>query len=101
MRQVLNYTSQVGRLIEAEGISPDELQIMVESSAMCTGEGHNRRYHHWLFDSIQGKVNRMFTQEALTVGKDSGKGFQMEDHERCDGLGCHECGYRGTVLRWL
>jgi hypothetical protein len=88
-------------------VSADELQFMLDNSALYTRElGFNRRYHHWLFDIREGQCYNMrmcsrIEPEPVYVGKPGSGGFMEEEHLDCDGEGCSGCGGIGRVRRWL
>ena len=91
------FGPQVQRVMQGEGISPDELMEMLRKSAITSLRGFNRRYYDWLF-KIQGRsVEIMQAAEMREVGR--GKDHMVEECERCAGRGCKQCGWVGQISR--
>ena len=91
------FGPQVQRVMQGEGISPDELMEMLRKSAITRLRGFNRRYYDWLF-KIQGRsVEIMQAAEMREVGR--GKDHMVEECERCAGRGCKQCGWVGHISR--
>src|ERR1035438_3461923 len=63
------FGPQVQRVMQGEGISPDELMEMLRKSAITSLRGFNRRYYDWLF-KIQGRS----VEPALGAGYRLAKG---------------------------
>jgi hypothetical protein len=94
------YSQKVLRVLEAEGISEEELEHMVTHAAPATNERGNRRFHHWLF-SIQSGTGLVMNMSHWEVPKEVHQGSEemetFDEHEPCEGEGCKGCGWTGEV----
>ena len=96
----MQLSVKVHRVLVGENISMEELHLMVEHSALTsTHEGFNRRYHHWLFEVVDGSVLNMRYTETSKIG--TGQYPQTEEHLDCGGAGCKGCGWAGEVIRMV
>jgi len=86
----MSISEKVKVILEAENIAVEELQRMVYSSAI-SAHGH-RRYFQWLF-KIEG--DEVVSMELDTVIDGDGEDLQYSDCEKCEGIGCKQCGWSG------
>lgn len=93
----MSVSLEVQRVMEGEGISLDELQAMVERSAITSVRGFNRRFNDWIFVVKNGVVCRMQPIDMIEVGQ--GRDIMYEPHTACLGRGCKECGWSGEIIR--
>lgn len=93
----MQISSKVLRVLQAEKISADELYKMLEEVAFTSLRGCNRRYFQWLFKVNGDLLQDMQRLDVVEVGR--GRERMLEEHEACDGEGCHECGWIGSVSR--
>ena len=72
---------------------------MVEHAAQTSAYGKEwkRRYFHWLFKVEGGALMDMKFSTPIEVG--TGHARMREEHEPCAGLGCHQCGWWGEIVR--
>jgi hypothetical protein len=60
----MKVSGKVERVLQEEGISQQELEVMLRLSAIYTQtEGCNRRYHHWLFKVKNGEVTHKWCRK--------------------------------------
>lgn len=93
-------SDKVKRVLKAERISQEELAHMLRHAAKCrlpNAQSYNRRYHQWVFAIDGCAVKDMRYAERLVVG--SGHARVFEEHEACNGAGCHGCGWIGSICR--
>jgi hypothetical protein len=98
--RLMELSEKVRRVMEGESISEEELAFMLDSAAITRLSGCNRRYHHWLMkvkDDVY--VEDMIFASVIELGV--GEQKVLEDHEPCNGRGCHECGWRGEIIRYI
>lgn len=92
----LSLSPQVKEVIQAEGISTQELEAMIAQSAITRVHGASRRYHHWLFvikkEQDTQVVDRMF---KCLPGDE--RVHKWKNHDPCYGWGCRDCGWGGEV----
>ncbi len=91
------YRPAVQRVMDAEGISSDELEHMLERATITSKTGFNRRWYHWMFAVSDSEVVRMASTEVREVGR--GRDKMHEDCEDCSGSGCKTCGWHGSIIR--
>jgi hypothetical protein len=93
------YSQKVLRVLEAEGISEEELEHMVTHAAPATNERGNRRFHHWLFAiNPVGSVLNMSRWEVPTRRVKAVYDMVTHDEcEECEGQGCKVCGWTGEI----
>lgn len=94
-----SVTEDVKRVMSVEGISPDELNLMLNRAAITSLRGFNRRYFHWVFKVHEDTVESMQSADMVEVGRGKGKEHMSELCESCNGEGCKECGWVGSILR--
>lgn len=96
---------RVKTIFKAEGVSETEGAEMVRRSALYQQGKATRRFHHWWFKVTGTPESRVCEDAGLvdltTVGAYRGHGYMEEEHDLCLGAGCHECGWNGTVIRYL
>jgi hypothetical protein len=95
----MRLSEKVQRVLKGEGISLEELALMLRLAAITSREGCNRRYHHWLFRVNGDEVSDMRTEWTLKVGR--GKDRVTEEHDECQGQGCKACGWSGQAIRYV
>lgn len=95
----VQISNKVLRVLQAENISPDELQRMLDELAFTSIRGCNRRYFQWLFRmSHDGTMLQdMQRMDVVEIGK--GQNRMLEEHDACGGEGCRICGWVGQVSR--
>ena len=93
----MKISDKVLRVLKAEQISADELYRMMDELAFTSIRGCNRRYFQWLFRLDGDVLQDMQRLDLVEIGK--GQNRMLEEHEPCDGEGCHECGWAGIVSR--
>lgn len=96
----MEISKKVIRVMQGEHISPAELEQMVRQAAIASAKGgFNRRFGHWLFRmSPDGnQLHDMQWDQMVHVGR--GHSTMIEDHDPCDGEGCHGCGWIGKISR--
>lgn len=93
----MQISPKVLRVLQAEKISSDELFHMLDAVAFTSIRGCNRRYFQWLFRIKDNILLDMQRLDLTEIGR--GDNRMLEDHEACDGLGCHDCGWVGQVSR--
>jgi hypothetical protein len=97
----MKVTEKVLRVLRAEHISDEELGKMLDEAAITRIEGGNARYCHWLFKTnpVTGAVEDMRLVEMVEIGQGPAK--VIEEHDACEGAGCHACGWVGSFVRRL
>lgn len=97
----MKISDKVLKVLVAEKISPDELYYMLTKAAFTSVRGCNLRYFQWGFTRSGDVLLDMQRMEMVEVGGGVGKGLHRmeEEHEVCNGEGCRECGWVGSVLR--
>jgi hypothetical protein len=87
-------SDQVLAVLKAEGITPQELDHMLSSAAITSLRNMNRRFHNWLFryQVKEGIVNKMFMHPP-----EHDRVPEWDQHWKCNGKGCKECGWSGEV----
>ena len=95
----MELSDQVLRVLSFERISEGELAEMLRKAAITRRRGFNRRYFHWIFKTEGDVLVAMQRLEVIGIGK--GDTRMLEDHDACEGQGCHECGWIGQVGRWV
>lgn len=93
----MQISGKVLRVLKAENISPDELYRMLDDVAFTSIRGCNRRYFQWLFTVKNNVLQDMQRADVVEVGR--GPNRMLEEHEPCNGEGCHDCGWVGQVYR--
>jgi hypothetical protein len=93
----MQLSDKAFRVIKAEGISADELRLMLDKAAFTKLRGCNRRYFQWLFVVQDNWLRDMQRVDVVQIGK--GHDRMLEEHEDCDGDGCRDCGWVGQVSR--
>jgi hypothetical protein len=94
---------KVKRVLQEESISQEELAHMLRHAAISrvlqgsNAPAFNRRYHRWVFHIEDGVVRDMRHAERVVVGVGFTRVF--EEHESCNGEGCRECGWVGSICR--
>lgn len=91
----MQVSEKVVKVMAGEQISPAELEKMLQLAAKTSLRGMNRRYHHWLFRVDGNQLQDMQRTDMVTFG--AGNEQVLEEHDVCDGEGCHECGWVGEV----
>lgn len=93
----MQISNKVLRVLQAEKIPADELYRMLDELALTSIRGCNRRYFHWLFLVKDNCLQDMQRLDLIEVGRGSNR--MLEEHEACDGDGCRECGWVGSISR--
>jgi len=93
----MELSKKVLGVLSEEGISAEELGLMVDRAAITSLRGCNRRYFHWLFRLSGDKLEDMQLAQLVELG--DGEESMNEPHENCGGGGCRECGWTGLVVR--
>lgn len=93
----MQISNRVLRVLQAEKISPDELFHMLDAVAFTSIRGCNRRYFQWLFLVKNDVLLDMQRMEMTEIGR--GENRMLEEHESCNGQGCRDCGWVGSVSR--
>src|ERR1035441_10535513 len=94
----MELSDQVLRVLSFERISEGKLAEMLKRAAITRLRGFNRRYFHWIFKTEGDVLVAMQHVEIIEIG--NGNTRMLEDHDACDGAGCHGCGWIGQVGRW-
>jgi len=98
----MHLSTTVLRLLCAEQISDEQIAIMLDSASLTRVRGANRRYFHWLFRVEGDEVLWMQYFDLVEVDQqDKDKIRMLEDHDTCEGAGCHDCGWVGQIGRWV
>jgi hypothetical protein len=95
----VQLSKRVLAILATEKIAEEELCLMLDSAAITSVRGFNRRYFHWLFKVSGDVLVDMQHEKHLETGK--GDTVMFEDHDACDGAGCKACGWIGQVKRWV
>jgi len=93
----MQISPKVMRVLQAEKIPAEELYRMLDDVAFTSIRGCNRRYFQWLFLVKDNVLQDMQRLDLVQVGK--GQNRMLEEHEACDGEGCRECGWVGSISR--
>lgn len=96
---VIEMTRRVGQVLSSEGISDDELMLMLDKGWTTTLRGFNWCYSDWLL-KIQGAAI-LDMQRAKMKEFGTGETCIIEKHEACQGKGCRACGWIGRIRRWM
>lgn len=92
-------SEKVRRVMEAEGISEDELEHMIQHAAPTTNERGNRRFHHWLFaiNPIGAVLNMSYMEVPVQYHQGTTDMEAYDECPNCEGHGCKACGWTGEV----
>ena len=95
----MELSDQVLRVLSFERISEGKLAEMLKKAAITRLRGFNRRYFHWIFKTECDVLVAMQHVEIIEIG--NGDTRMLEEHDACDGAGCHGCGWVGQIGRWV
>lgn len=95
----IQVSERVLWVLRYEKISEEELAKMLRLAVNTRVRGFNKRYCHWIFKVNGDHLEEMQWVDLLEVGK--GKTKMLEEHDSCNGEGCHTCGWSGQVARWI
>lgn len=95
----MKVSNKVLQVMKAEQISAEELDYMVKNAAITSLRDCNRRYFHWCFLIKNGVLLDIQQTDPVEVGE--GETRMLEEHEECNGAGCRECRWIGSISRGI
>lgn len=95
----MHISEKVTRVIESEHISATELAYMIRHAAISSIRSCNWKYFHWCFQVVGDQLLDMQRVKMMELGR--GPHRVVEEHEKCLGEGCHQCGWVGSIVRYI